>query len=62
MRNRESCCTTIVLDNAQPGGYTMVAVNGVGRLERQENGRWIDVPVKPLGAGETRDCREAAND
>ena len=62
MRSRESGCTMIVLDQVQPGGYTMVALNGVGKLERQQNGRWIDIPVKPLVAGETRDCREAAND
>jgi hypothetical protein len=38
MRNRESCCPTIVLDNAQPGGYTTVAVNGVGDSSGRRTG------------------------
>lgn len=60
--NRASGCTMVVLAKAQPGGYTMVALNSVARLERQEKGAWIDTPVKPLLAKETKSCREAAND
>jgi hypothetical protein len=62
MLNKPSGCTMIVLDNKQPGGYTMVALNSVSRLERQEKSAWVDVPVKPLLARETKSCREAAND
>ncbi|HEY3177509.1 MAG TPA: hypothetical protein VGL25_01355 [Casimicrobiaceae bacterium] len=46
----------------QAGGYTMVALNSVAKLERKESGAWVDVPVKPLLAKEKKDCREAAND
>ena len=60
--NRSSGCTMVVLDKKQPGGYTMVALNGVGRMERQEQGAWVDVAVKPLLAREKKECREAAND
>ena len=60
--NRSSGCTMVNLDQKQPGGYTMVALNGVGRMERQEKGTWVDVPVKPLLAREKKECREAAND
>lgn len=60
--NKPSSCTMIVLDRKLPGGYTMVALNSVSRLERQEKGAWFDVPVKPLLAKETKSCREAAND
>lgn len=60
--NKGSGCTMVVFDQKQPGGYTMAALNGLARLERQESGKWVDVPVKPLLAKETRDCREAAND
>jgi hypothetical protein len=61
-RNKGSGCTMVVLDRKQPGGYTMVALNSVRKLERQEKGAWVDVPVKPLLDKETRSCREAAND
>ena len=60
--NKGSGCTMVVLDKALPGGYTMVALNSVKRMERQEKGAWVDVPVKPLLAKETKPCREAAND
>jgi hypothetical protein len=60
--NKSSGCTMVTLDKKQPGGYTMVALNSVGRMERQEGGAWVDVPVKPLLAKEKKSCREAAND
>ena len=60
--NKSSGCTMVVLDKKQPGGYTMVALNSVGKMERQEKGAWVDVPVKPLLAKEKKSCREAAND
>jgi hypothetical protein len=60
--NKSSGCTMVVLDKKQPGGYTMVALNSVGRMEREEKGAWADVPVKPLLAKEKKECREAAND
>ncbi|MET0210299.1 MAG: hypothetical protein ABW220_14740 [Burkholderiaceae bacterium] len=60
--NKGSGCTMVVLDKALPGGYTMVALNSVKRMERQEKGAWVDVPVKPLLAKETKPCRDAAND
>lgn len=60
--NKGSGCTMVVLDRALPGGYTMVALNALTKLERQEKGAWIDVPVAPLLAKETKACREAAND
>ena len=40
----------------------MVALNGLAKLERQDNGAWVEVPVKPLLAKEPKSCREAAND
>ena len=43
-------------------GCTMVALNAVGKLERQDKGAWVEVPVKPLLAKEKKECREAAND
>jgi len=43
-------------------GCTMVALNSVGKMERQDKGAWVDVPVKPLLASETKSCREADND
>ena len=46
----------------QPAGYTMVALNAIGKMERQQGGAWVDVPVKPLLAKERKSCREAAND
>jgi hypothetical protein len=61
-RNKGSGCTMVLLDRKQPGGYTMVALNSVKKLERQEKGAWVDVPVKPLLDKETKSCREAAND
>ena len=60
--NKSSGCTMVVLDKKQPGGYTMVALNAVGKLERQDKGAWVEVPVKPLLAKEKKECREAAND
>lgn len=60
--NKGSGCTMVVLDKKQPGGYTMVALNSVARLERPDKGGWVDVPVKALLAKETKSCREAAND
>lgn len=60
--NKSSGCTMVVLDRKQPGGYTMVALNGVGRMERQEKGSWVEVAVKPWLAKEKKECREAAND
>jgi hypothetical protein len=60
--NKSSGCTMIVLDRKQPGGYTMVALNSVGKMERQEKGAWVEVAVKPLLAKEKKACREAAND
>ncbi len=62
VRNKGSGCTMVVLDKALPGGYTMVALNSVKKLERQDKGAWVDVPVKPLLAKETRECRDADND
>jgi len=60
--NKSSGCTMVVLDKKQPGGYTMVALNSVGKMERQEKGAWVEVAVKPLLAKEKKACREAAND
>lgn len=60
--NKGSGCTMVVLDKALPGGYTMVALNAVKKMERQDKGTWVDVPVKPLLAKETKSCREADND
>lgn len=60
--NKGSGCTMVVLDRKLPGGYTMVALNSVKKLERQDKGAWVDVPVKPLLAKETKECRDAAND
>ena len=54
--------TMVQFDRAQPGGYTSVALNAIAKLERQQNGAWVDVPVKPLLAREPKACREAAND
>ncbi len=62
VRNKGSGCTMVVLDKALPGGYTMVALNAVGKMERQEKGAWVDMPVKPLLAKETKSCRDADND
>jgi hypothetical protein len=59
--NRSSGCTMVTFDRKQAGGITMVAVNSVAKLERQEKGGWVEVPVKPLLAKETKECREAAN-
>jgi tripartite-type tricarboxylate transporter receptor subunit TctC len=61
-RNKGSGCTMVVLDQKLPGGYTMVALNSVKKMERQEKGAWVDVPVKALLAKETKLCRDAAND
>jgi len=61
-RNKGSGCTMVTLDRAQPGGYTMLALNAVKRLERRDGGAWVEVPVAPLLAREPKDCREAAND
>ena len=44
--NKSSGCTMVVLDRKQPGGYTMVALNSVGKLERQENGAWALVALQ----------------
>ena len=60
--NKGSGCTMVVLDKKLPGGYTMVALNSVKKLEKQDKGAWVDVPVKPLLAKETKECRDAAND
>jgi len=60
--NKGSGCTMVVFDKTQPGGYTMVALNSVKKMERQEKGAWVDVPVKPLLAKETKECRSADND
>lgn len=60
--NKGSGCTMVVLDKALPGGYTMIALNSVKKLERQDKGAWVDVPVKPLLAKETKSCRDADND
>jgi len=60
--NKGSGCTMITLDRALPGGYTMVALNSVKKLERQDKGAWVEVPVASLLARETKACREAAND
>jgi len=60
--NKGSGCTMVLFDKKQPGGYTMVALNSITRMERQDKGAWVDVPVKPLLAKETKSCREAAND
>jgi hypothetical protein len=60
--NEPSGCTYVYLDQKQPGGYTMVALNSVARMERQDKGAWVDVPVKPLLAREKASCRKAAND
>jgi len=60
--NKGSGCTMVVLDRKLPGGYTMVALNAVKKMERQDKGAWVDVPVKPLLARETKSCREADND
>ena len=60
--NKSSGCTMVLLDRKQPGGYTMVALNSVGKMERQEKGAWVEVPVAPLLAKEKKSCREAAND
>ena len=60
--NKGSGCTMVVLDKKLPGGYTMVALNSVKKMERQDKGAWVDVPVKALLAKETKSCREAAND
>ncbi|MFO1305387.1 MAG: hypothetical protein U1F54_16800 [Burkholderiales bacterium] len=62
VRNKGSGCTMVVLDKPLPGGYTMVALNSVGKMEREEKGAWVDVPVKPLLAKETKPCRDADND
>lgn len=61
-RDKGSGCTMVVLDKALPGGYTMVALNSVKKMEREERGAWVDVPVKPLLAKETKSCRDADND
>jgi len=34
--NKSSGCTMVNLDRKQPGGYTMVALNSVGGMERPE--------------------------
>jgi hypothetical protein len=60
--NKSSGCTMVHLDRQQPGGYTMVALNSVRRIERQDQAAWVDVPVQPLLATEKKECREAAND
>ena len=60
--NKGSGCTMVVFAQKQPGGYTMVALNAVSKLETKRDGGWVDVPVKPLLAKETKACREAAND
>ena len=62
VRNKGSGCTMVVLDRALPGGYTMVSLNAVKKIERQDKGAWVDVPVKPLLAKETKECRNADND
>lgn len=60
--NQSSGCTMVHLDRKAPGGYTLVALNSLVKLERQEKGAWVDVPLKPLLAKETKECREADND
>jgi hypothetical protein len=60
--NKGSGCTMVVFAKKQPGGYTMVALNSIAKLQRHEKGAWVDTPVKPLLAKETKSCREAAND
>ena len=60
--NKGSGCTMVMLDRKQPGGYTMVALNSIGKMERQEKGAWVEIPVKPWLAKEKKNCRDAAND
>lgn len=35
----------------RPGGYTMVALNSIAKMERQQKGASEDAPVPPAGEG-----------
>lgn len=59
---RGGSCTMVLLDKKTRGGYTSLALNAIGRMQRREGGGWVDVDVKPALAKESKSCREAAND
>jgi hypothetical protein len=55
-------CTMVFLKDKAPGGYTSMALNAVGSMQKRDGAGWTDVEVKPWLAKEPKDCREAAND
>jgi hypothetical protein len=52
----------VFLKDKAPGGYTSMALNAVGSMQKRDGAGWTDVEVKPWLAKEPKDCREAAND
>lgn len=55
-------CTMIKFDRPAPGGYTMISMVVVKRLQRAQAGGWVDVPLAPVLAADPARCREGDND
>ena len=55
-------CTMVVLDKATKDGYTMIALIGVTRLQKQNAGAWSDTKLADLLAKEPKPCLEEGSD
>jgi hypothetical protein len=55
-------CTMVKLDRATRDKYTMLSLTGVRRLQRQQAGQWVDVPLAALLSHEPKPCLVEGSD
>ena len=55
-------CTMIKLQKPTRNGYTLIGLPATRRMQRQQGGDWVEVPLEALRDNEPRQCLEAGAD
>lgn len=55
-------CTMIKLQKPTRDGYTLISLVATKRMQRQQGGTWVEVPLEALRDNEPRQCLEEGAD
>jgi len=55
-------CTMIKLHTPTKDGYTLISLVATRRIQRQQGGAWVELPLQALRASEPKECLEDAAD
>jgi len=55
-------CTMIKLQAPTKDGYTLISLVATRRIQRQQGGAWVELPIQALRASEPKHCLEDGAD